>query len=81
MAKLPTSTASIFATGRSDETFRGIKLFLPGRDHLAFFRRFITDFIGLYKFNNLMIEVNAGMRLERHPNSMPVSSTLLVTWT
>jgi hypothetical protein len=49
------------------KTFRGIKLFLPGRDNLAFFRRFITDFMSLYKFNKLVLEVNAGMRLERHP--------------
>ena len=47
--------------------FRGIKVFLPGRENLAFFKRFLRDFMALYKFNTLVLEVNAGMRLDRHP--------------
>ena len=47
--------------------FRGIKLFLPGRENMAFFKRFVRDFMALYKFNTLILEVNAGMRLDRHP--------------
>lgn len=47
--------------------FRGIKVFLPGRDNLAFFKRFVSDFMALYKFNKLILEMNAGMRLDRHP--------------
>ncbi len=47
--------------------FRGVKLFLPGRDHIPFFKRFVSDFMALYKFNKLILEMNAGMRLERHP--------------
>lgn len=47
--------------------FRGIKLYLPGRDNLPFFRRFAADFMALYKFNKLILEVNAGMRFDRHP--------------
>ena len=50
-----------------EKPFRGIRLFLPGRDNLGFFRRFVADFMGLYKFNKLIVEVGAGMRLERHP--------------
>jgi hypothetical protein len=47
--------------------FRGVKLFLPGRENLAFFRRFLRDFVALYKFNTVILEMNAAMRFDRHP--------------
>jgi hypothetical protein len=47
--------------------FRGIRLYLPGRENIPFFKRFIKDFAALYKFNKIIIEVNANMRLDRHP--------------
>jgi hypothetical protein len=47
--------------------FRGIKLYLPGRENIAFFKRFIKDFAALYKFNKIILELNANMRLEKHP--------------
>jgi len=47
--------------------FRGIKLYLPGRNNIPFFKRFIRDFMALYKFNTLIMEMNASMRFERHP--------------
>ncbi|RPI21229.1 MAG: hypothetical protein EHM61_25295, partial [Acidobacteria bacterium] len=47
--------------------FRGIKVYLPGRDNLPFFKRFLRDFVALYKFNKLILEMNAGMRFDRHP--------------
>jgi hypothetical protein len=47
--------------------FRGIKLYLPGRENIPFFKRFIKDFVALYKFNKIILELNANMRLERHP--------------
>jgi hypothetical protein len=47
--------------------FRGVKLFLPGRANIPFFKRFIRDYMALYKFNKLTIEMNASMRLDRHP--------------
>jgi hypothetical protein len=50
-----------------DKPFRGIKLYLPGRDNIPFFKRFVRDFMALYKYNTLIMEMNAGMRLERHP--------------
>jgi glycosyl hydrolase family 20 len=50
-----------------DKLFRGIRIYLPGHDHIPFFKRFVRDFMALYKFNKLQIEVNAGMRLDRHP--------------
>jgi hypothetical protein len=47
--------------------FRGIRMYLPGHENLAFFRRFVRNFMALYKFNRLILEVNASMRLDRHP--------------
>jgi hypothetical protein len=47
--------------------FRGIKLYLPGRENITFFKRFIKDFVAFYKFNTIILELNANMRLEKHP--------------
>ncbi len=47
--------------------FRGIKLYLPGRENITFFKRFVRDFVAYYKFNTIILELNANMRLERHP--------------
>jgi hypothetical protein len=47
--------------------FRGIKLYLPGRQNIPFFKRFIRDFAAKYKFNRIILELNANMRLEKHP--------------
>lgn len=48
-------------------SFRGIKLYLPGKENISFFKRFIKDFVALYKFNKIILELNANMRLEKHP--------------
>ncbi|MGO9239554.1 MAG: glycoside hydrolase family 20 zincin-like fold domain-containing protein [Bryobacteraceae bacterium] len=47
--------------------FRGFKLYLPGRNNIPFFKRFVRDTLALYKYNTLIVEMNASMRLERHP--------------
>lgn len=47
--------------------FRGIKLYLPGRENITFFKRFVKDFVALYKFNKIILELNANMRLDKHP--------------
>ncbi len=49
------------------KSFRGIKLYLPGHENLPFFKRFLRDFMALYKYNKVIIEMNAAMRLDRHP--------------
>jgi hypothetical protein len=46
---------------------RGFKLYLPGRNNIGFFKRFVRDTLALYKYNTLIVEMNASMRLERHP--------------
>ncbi len=50
-----------------DKPFRGVKVYVPGPSHIQFFKRYLRDFVALYKFNKLMMEMNACMRLDRHP--------------
>jgi hypothetical protein len=50
-----------------DKTFRGVTLYLPGRTNIPFFKRFVRDFMALYKYNTLIMEMNASMRFDRHP--------------
>jgi hypothetical protein len=57
----------LFVRDEPHYPFRGIKLYLPGRDNIAFFKRFIRDFAAYYKFNTVILELNANMRLEKHP--------------
>ncbi|MFC1712073.1 glycoside hydrolase family 20 zincin-like fold domain-containing protein [Candidatus Poribacteria bacterium] len=47
--------------------FRGIRLYLPGRENITFFKRFIRDFAAFFKYNKLIIETNAAIRLDKHP--------------
>ena len=46
--------------------FRAIKVYVSGPNNIAFFKRFLQDFMALYKFNKVMIEFNC-MRLDKHP--------------
>jgi hypothetical protein len=48
--------------------FRAIRLYVPGPENLAFFRRFMRDFMALYKYNKVIIEFNC-MRLDKHPEA------------
>jgi hypothetical protein len=50
-----------------EKLFRGIYLFLPGRDNIPFFKRFVRDYMALYKYNTLIMEMGASMRLSSHP--------------
>lgn len=50
-----------------NQSLRGLKLYLPGRDHIAIFKRFVRDFMALYKYNCLFVEFNGGMSFDRHP--------------
>lgn len=52
---------------RPYKRFRGLRIFLPGKENIPFFKRLVRDFMALYKFNKLFLEVNAGMRLDKHP--------------
>ena len=46
---------------------RWVHLYLPGRDELAFARRYLRDFLLRFKYNGIVLEVGGGMRLETHP--------------
>ena len=48
--------------------FRAIRLYVPGPENMAFFRRFMRDFMSLYKYNKVIIEFNC-MRLDKHPEA------------
>ena len=50
-----------------DKMFRGVTLYIPGRNNIPFFKRFVRDFMALYKYNTLIMEMNAAMRFDRHP--------------
>jgi hypothetical protein len=50
-----------------DKQFRGIYLYLPGRDNIPYFKRFVRDYMALYKYNTLIMEMGCSMRLDRHP--------------
>ncbi len=46
--------------------FRGIRIYVPGPENITFFKRFVQDFMALYKYNKVILEV-ISMRLDRHP--------------
>jgi hypothetical protein len=50
-----------------DKPFRGVKVYVPGPANIQFFKRYLRDFVALYKFNKVMLEMNACMRLDKHP--------------
>jgi Glycosyl hydrolase family 20, domain 2/Glycosyl hydrolase family 20, catalytic domain len=50
-----------------DKPFRGIYLYVPGRDNIPMCKRFVRDFVAQYKFNTLIMEMNACMRFDSHP--------------
>jgi hypothetical protein len=50
-----------------DKPFRGIYLYVPGRDNVTMFKRFVRDFMAQYKFNTVIMEMNACMRFDNHP--------------
>lgn len=45
---------------------RGAHVYIPARDDLPFFKRFI-EFLARCKFNTLFLEIGAGMRYDSHP--------------
>ena len=50
-----------------DKPFRGIYMYCPGRANIEYFKRFVREFMAFYKYNTLILEMNACMRLESHP--------------
>jgi hypothetical protein len=60
------SIQGINVTDWPNMPFRGIRLYVPGPENIAFFKRFLRDFMALYKYNKVIIELNC-MRLDKHP--------------
>jgi len=50
-----------------DKPFRGVYLYVPGRDNIPMFKRFVRDVMAPCKFNTLVMEMNACMRFDSHP--------------
>ncbi len=46
---------------------RGVHVYVPGRDHVPFFKRYVRDFLARYKLNTVIMEVGGGVRLHGHP--------------
>ncbi len=46
--------------------FRAIRMYVPGPENVAFLKRFMRDFMAMYKYNKIIIEFNC-MRLDKHP--------------
>jgi hypothetical protein len=59
---------------------RWVHVYLPGRDQLGFARRYLRDFLLRYKFNGLVMEVGAGMRLASHPELAPGWRRTVAEW-
>ena len=45
---------------------RGVHLYMPGRERIPFFKRWVT-WLSSLKYNTMYLEVAGGMELERHP--------------
>ncbi|MGE5531757.1 MAG: family 20 glycosylhydrolase, partial [Bacteroidota bacterium] len=60
--RLPLGTIS----DRPIKPIRGIHTYLPARENLAYFKRFI-EWLGRHKINTMFLEVGAGMEYKRHP--------------
>ncbi|CAI6082060.1 family 20 glycosylhydrolase [Cohnella sp. JJ-181] len=45
---------------------RGVKLYLPTREGIAYFKRFV-DMLCRFQYNTVMLEVGGAMAYERHP--------------
>jgi hypothetical protein len=49
------------------QPFRGIYIFLPGRQHIPYFKRFVREVMAPSKLNKLIVEMDAGMQFDQHP--------------
>ncbi len=47
--------------------FRGIRMYLPGAENMAFFERFVRSCVAPLRYNTLILETNAAMELDSHP--------------
>ena len=57
---------TLFLYDYPDKSVRGYRVFTPGRQNFDDFKRMV-DFLVLYKFNTVIIEVGGAMEYARHP--------------
>ena len=46
---------------------RCVHVYMPGPDGIAFFKRYVRDFLLRYKFNGIILETGGGGRFRSHP--------------
>jgi len=46
---------------------RGVHVYIPAREDIPFFKRYIRYFLADHKMNTIFLEVGAGMELKKHP--------------
>lgn len=46
---------------------RGVHVYIPAREDIAFFKRYIRYFLADHKMNTIFLEVGAGMEFKKHP--------------
>jgi Glycosyl hydrolase family 20, domain 2/Glycosyl hydrolase family 20, catalytic domain len=49
------------------QPFRGVYIFLPGRRQIPYFKRFVREVMAPSKLNKVIVEMDAGMQFDRHP--------------
>ncbi|MCX6621751.1 MAG: beta-N-acetylhexosaminidase [Acidobacteria bacterium] len=52
---------------RPYKPFRAFRLYLPSREEIPYFKKLVRDVLARYKYNCLILEMNAAMRFDRHP--------------
>jgi hypothetical protein len=60
-----TEVPCVTMTDRPHMPFRGIRIYCPYS--MAYYRRLVRDFAAYFKYNKLIVQMDAAMRLERHP--------------
>ncbi|HKT12863.1 MAG TPA: beta-N-acetylhexosaminidase [Terriglobia bacterium] len=50
-----------------DKPFRGVYIYVPGRQHIPYFKRFVREVMAPLKLNKVVVEMDAGMQFDRHP--------------
>lgn len=47
--------------------YRYVHLYVPSKDNIPFFKRYVQDFLLRYKYNGIILEIGGGVRLDKHP--------------
>lgn len=61
------SVAAQQITDSPYKPFRGVYLFVPGPRHIPYFKHLVRDVLALYKLNKVIVEMDASMQFDRHP--------------